>query len=36
MVASEFEAWLTRWKSSRKNKWPSDVHDGNKKPLSRH
>jgi predicted signal transduction protein with EAL and GGDEF domain len=23
MVASEFEAWLTRWKLSRKHKWPS-------------
>jgi diguanylate cyclase (GGDEF)-like protein/PAS domain S-box-containing protein len=36
MLASEFEAWLTRWKSSRKNKWLSNVQDGNKKPISRH
>jgi EAL domain-containing protein (putative c-di-GMP-specific phosphodiesterase class I) len=36
MLASEFEAWLTRWKSSRKNKWLSNVQDGNKKPMSRH
>jgi EAL domain-containing protein (putative c-di-GMP-specific phosphodiesterase class I) len=25
MAASEFEAWLMRWKSSRKNGWLSPV-----------
>jgi diguanylate cyclase (GGDEF)-like protein/PAS domain S-box-containing protein len=36
MVASEFEAWLTRRKSSRKIDGVSPVQGGNKKQRSRH
>ena len=36
MVASEFEAWLMRRKSSRKIDEVSPIQDGNKKQRSRH